>query len=396
MEPDSTVLVVLLLLLAGGSIAAAIRYRPLAVKIATAVLAMLLSAVSGILVVNIYYGYYQTWSQLSADFSGSYSKFAPAECAGLRFPPGTTTKGRLESISLPGPASGISRNGLVYLPPQYFEARFAHTRFPVVELLHGSPGNPGNWEVQLHTAALMDKLMAKNLLGPMVLVMPAFNVGNRFQECVDAPGALDDTYISQDVPKDIRARFRVSALPAEWGIAGFSSGGYCAANLALRHRELLRRRRRHRRLLPTRRRTGRSGLALRRSAEARNNPLLLAGQLRPGIGPLPAMWVLAGTGNSKYDKGARAFIAAVRGAEQVSFVREPGSGHNFYRWRPAVPKLLAWMWGQLAPPDLRVQFPVAGSVNDSTIPAGIPSRSTGTPRRIPARPTTSPTSPSTH
>ena len=177
----------------------------------------------------------------------------------------------------------------------------------------------------------MDKLMAKHLLGPMVLVMPAFNAGNHFQECVDAPGKLDDTYISQDVPHDVRARFRVSALPAEWGIAGFSSGGYCAANLALRHRSSF----------------GAAGvidgyfrpsdgpaaaaLHFDPRAEARNDPLSLAAQLRPGAGPLPAIWVLAGSGNSKYDKGARAFIAAVRAAEQVTFVLEPGSGHNFYR-----------------------------------------------------------------
>lgn len=370
MEPDSTVLVVLLLLLAAGSIVAAIRYRPLAVKIATGVLAMLLSAVSGILVVNIYYGYYQTWSQLSADFSGSYSKFAPANAPAATVTATRPTKGRVESISLPGKASGISRNGLLYLPPQYFEARYAHTRFPVVELLHGSPGNPGNWQVQLHTASVMDHLMAKNLMGPMVLVMPAFNAGNRFEECVDARGALDDTYISRDVPNDIRGRFRVSASPAEWGIAGFSSGGYCAANLALRHRASF----------------GAAGvidgyfrpgdgpaaaaLHFDAAAEAANNPLLLAGNVRPGVGPLPALWVLAGTGDSKYDKGARAFIAAVRGAEQVTFVREPGSGHNFYRWRPAVPRMLPWMWNQLAPPELRVQFPVVGSLDKSTITAG--------------------------
>ncbi len=371
MEPDSTALVVVLLLVAAGLIAVAIRFRPLAGKIAAGLFAMVLSAAAGIVVVNIYYGYYQTWSQLSADLSGSYSQFAsthgPAQTAGR------TTSGRLESVMLPGPSSGIARRGLVYLPHQYFEPQYAHTRFPVVELLHGSPGNPGNWEVQLNTAGLMDRLMAKNLLGPMVLVMPAIDAGNQFQDCVNAPGRLDDTYISRDVPQDIRARFRVSAVPAEWGIGGFSSGGYCAANLALRH--------------PAsfgaagiidgyyRPTDGPAAAALHfdRRAETRNDPLALAANLRRGVGPLPSLWVLAGSGGSKYDRGARAFIAAVRGTEQVTFVREPGSGHNFYRWRPAVPRLLTWMWSQLAPPALRVQFPVAGAVANSTIVAPAPS-----------------------
>jgi S-formylglutathione hydrolase FrmB len=368
-EPDSTALVVVLLLAAAGLIAVAIRYRPLAAKIVAGLFAIVLSAASGIVVVNIYYGYYQTWSQLSADFSGSYSQFASAHTSTRGS--GRVTSGRLKDIVLPGPSSGISRHALVYLPHQYFEQRYAQTRFPVVELLHGSPGNPGNWAVQLNIASVMDQLMAKNLLGPMILVMPAIDAGNQFQDCVDAPGRLDDTYISRDVPQDIRARFRASLVPAEWGIGGFSSGGYCAANLALRH--------------PAafgaagvidgyfRPADGPAGAALHfdAQAEARNNPLVLAANLRRGVGPMPSLWVLAGTGGSKYDRGARAFVAAVRGAEPVTFVKEPGSGHNFYRWRPAVPRMLAWMWGQLAPPALRVQFPVAGSVNSSTITAPV-------------------------
>jgi hypothetical protein len=39
-------------------------------------------------------------------------------------------------------ASAGTRHGLVYLPPEYFHRSFAATRFPVVELLHGSPGTP--------------------------------------------------------------------------------------------------------------------------------------------------------------------------------------------------------------------------------------------------------------
>jgi S-formylglutathione hydrolase FrmB len=191
---------------------------------------------------------------------------------------------------------------------------------------------------------------------------------------VDAPGALDDTYISQDVPADIRARFRVSTEPAEWGIGGYSSGGYCAANLALRHRSSFG----AAGIIDGyfRPQDGPAGVALHRDAgaEAGNDPLLLAAGLRPGIGPLPSLWVLAGTSSSKYDAGARAFIAAIRGVEQVSFIREPGAGHNFYAWQPAVPRMLAWMWTQLAPPELRVQFPVAGAVTNSIVAPVAPAR----------------------
>jgi pimeloyl-ACP methyl ester carboxylesterase len=70
----------------------------------------------------------------------------------------------------------------------------------------------------------------------MVLVMPTINgTGHQFQDCVNGPAVNDETYLTKDVRTDVYARYRVSHDPYEWGLAGYSSGGYCAANLALRH-----------------------------------------------------------------------------------------------------------------------------------------------------------------
>src|SRR6202043_2033013 len=111
----------------------------------------------------------------------------------------------------------------------------------------------------------------------------------------NGPGVRDDTYLTQDVRNDMLARYRVSHDPYEWGAAGYSSGGYCAANLALRH--------------PGsfgaaavlngyfRAADGPAGTALNHSQplEAANSPLYLAEKLQPGSGPVPAFWVAAGT-----------------------------------------------------------------------------------------------------
>jgi enterochelin esterase-like enzyme len=318
-------------------------------------------------VVNDYYGYYQTWSQLSADLSGSYSSFANTHTTVRK--QGAVVPGQLHTVQLAGARSGITRTGIVYLPPQYDEPRFAHARFPVVELLHGSPGKPLDWVVHLRLAQIMDKLLAEHLIGPMIVVMPASNARQHFEECVDAPGALDDTYISRDVPADIRARYRASTTSAEWGVAGYSSGGYCAANLSLRH--------------PGaygaagimdgyfRPGDGEAAAALHgdATAEAANDPLLDASRLTRNAHPLPAFWVAAGTGNAADLHAARAFVRALHGVEQVTLYDEPGAGHNFYAWEPAVPRLLAWMWSQLAPPSLRVQFPLAGPVRHAVFAA---------------------------
>src|SRR3954453_4874210 len=100
LEPNSITLVVLLLLAAGGLVFVAIRFAPLAVKIAAGVFAVALSAVSGIAMVNDYYGYCETWSQLTGDLSGSYSHFA-TPAAHNRAGGANAGRGRMASVALP-------------------------------------------------------------------------------------------------------------------------------------------------------------------------------------------------------------------------------------------------------------------------------------------------------
>jgi len=150
MEPNSLILLVLLLLAAGGLLYALVRYRHLAIRISAATVAVAVAMTAGVLLVNDYYGYYQTWGQLTTDIGGSYPSYPadPVSTNGLP-QPGT---GRLESMQMPGKLSGINRGGLVYLPPQYFQPRYAHTSFPVLELMHGSPGSPSTWIVHLNSS----------------------------------------------------------------------------------------------------------------------------------------------------------------------------------------------------------------------------------------------------
>ncbi len=365
MEPNSILVLGGLALVAVGLLVVIVRVQNLAVRVLSGALALTLAATAGMAMVNDYYGYYQSWTQLSADLSGSYGSFANTTIASRAV--NGTPAGRLIALPLPGPTSGITRGGFVYLPPQYFQPRYARTAFPVVELLHGTPGKPTAWFVHLNVVSIADHLIAERRMGPVVLVMPTTSVGHNFQECVDAPGALDDTYITHDVRADVQARFRVSRDPAQWGVAGYSSGGYCAANLALRHPGAF----------------GASGVmdgyyrpqdgpaaaALHNdpAAESANNPLGLAAALTRDARPLPAFWISAGTGVAADINGALAFTRALHGVEQVPLYRERDAGHNFYAWQPALPQLLSWMWQQLAPPDLRVQFPIAGGVQTHAI-----------------------------
>jgi S-formylglutathione hydrolase FrmB len=46
------------------------------------------------------------------------------------------------------------------------------------------------------------------------------------------------TYVSEEVPDWVAANLRVQKPGQAWGIAGYSEGGYCAANIALQHPSL--------------------------------------------------------------------------------------------------------------------------------------------------------------
>jgi poly(3-hydroxybutyrate) depolymerase len=355
LEPDSRLLTGLLVAGSVALLVAGARLRPLAAKIVCGGLAIVAAMTGGIAMVNDYYGYYRTWPELRADFGGGLGALG-TDTSVTASPAGS---GVLTWVDLPGPRSGYNRRGLVYLPPQYNQARYAHVQFPVLELFHGTPGSPRAWQTLLRIGQVADQLLARHLIGPMVLVMPAIN-GPRhdFQDCVDGPGVHDDTYLTADVRADMRARYRVSADPYEWGMAGYSSGGYCAADLALRHRTLFG----AAAVLEGyfRAADGPAGLALRddKTLEDANSPLYLAEKLQPAGGPVPAFWVAAGTLDGSGYALATAFVAALDRLEQVPFDREFNTAHTVSAWTRVLPVALIWLWQQLAPPDLRVLFPV--------------------------------------
>ncbi|MBC3842843.1 hypothetical protein GXW82_29705 [Streptacidiphilus sp. 4-A2] len=60
-----------------------------------------------------------------------------------------------------GPESRIKGSLYVWLPPQYNQPEYAHTQFPVVELLPGTPGTPQAWFGTMKANTELQKLMAR-------------------------------------------------------------------------------------------------------------------------------------------------------------------------------------------------------------------------------------------
>ncbi|MFF3066201.1 alpha/beta hydrolase [Oerskovia sp. NPDC057915] len=126
----------------------------------------------------------------------------------------------------------------VYTPPGFDPA--APTRYPVVYLFHGSPGQPSDWFAAADSANVMDTLLAAGLVQPMILVAVDVNgkgPSARDTECLDSTtgGAQVETYVTDVVIPWVDKSFPTVPDREHRAIGGMSSGGFCALNLGLRH-----------------------------------------------------------------------------------------------------------------------------------------------------------------
>ncbi|MFU8853542.1 alpha/beta hydrolase [Micromonospora sp. SL1-18] len=145
------------------------------------------------------------------------------------------TSGQLVTFTVTGTASGLTLPVHAYLPDAYREQPTA--RFPVIEALHGYPGSPSSWLNRLAATRHLDQEIAAGRMAPTVVLFPPQTPNPLLDtECTDlANGPRTETFLTVDVPTAAQAHLRVRTDRASWGLIGYSAGGYCATNLALRH-----------------------------------------------------------------------------------------------------------------------------------------------------------------
>ncbi|NMN98643.1 alpha/beta hydrolase-fold protein [Antrihabitans stalactiti] len=143
------------------------------------------------------------------------------------------TPGRVVAdLPIPGARSGFpARSAQLYLPPAYFAS--PRPLLPVLILLPGQPGSPSDWFHGGRLTATMDAFAAAHAgLAPVVVV--ADENGGSFDNpvCLDSRLGNAATYLAVDVPDWVRTHLQVDPTPTSWAIAGISSGGTCALQMA--------------------------------------------------------------------------------------------------------------------------------------------------------------------
>ncbi|GJF28242.1 esterase [Kitasatospora sp. NE20-6] len=260
--------------------------------------------------------------------------------------------GRLEKVRIPGAGTGLSTEGYVYLPPQYFQPAYENRRFPAAIAITGFPGDARNLITKLNYPATELQLLREGRTKPTVLVLmrpsPAMP---RDTECEDVPGGPQaDSYFTRDVPAAVRAAYRVADGPGSWGLIGNSTGGYCALKLAMRHPDVFS--------------AAVSLSGYYRAAEDATTGDLFHGDehrredadltWRLGHRPHPPVALLVGgsrEGDGDYYAATRRFTAAAGdGPTKISSITLDTGGHNFHTWSRMLPASLGWLGEHLTDP----------------------------------------------
>jgi predicted esterase len=145
-------------------------------------------------------------------------------------------------VTLPVPDAGrpTAHPALVYVPAAYFSSDFAGRRFPVIELLDGYPGSPRSWTGPLAFQQTADREIAHGRSVPFIAVLPEQNyLGTRDGECINAVhGPQVETTLTINVHTALTKALRAATDAQSWAVMGYSTGGFCATNIALRHPDM--------------------------------------------------------------------------------------------------------------------------------------------------------------
>jgi enterochelin esterase-like enzyme len=150
--------------------------------------------------------------------------------------------GTLKQDSLISPALNNQRRSfVVYLPPSYNTPAGAEKRYPVLYLLHGSPGGENDWFTAGKANESADTLIDAGQIPESLLVSPDGNGRNGTTSEWGNSGdqsQLMETFVADDLVKYVDQHYRTIPDAAHRAIGGLSMGGFGGMNIALHHPEV--------------------------------------------------------------------------------------------------------------------------------------------------------------
>lgn len=129
------------------------------------------------------------------------------------------------------------RDAYIYLPPAYFSAQ--RPLLPVIVLMAGQPGSPGDWFNMGALDETMNSFATEHRgLAPVVVVVDPLGGDWSNPLCSDTDRGQVATYLQETVPAWVGQNLQVSTDHRQWAIGGLSNGGTCALQVVTRAPEI--------------------------------------------------------------------------------------------------------------------------------------------------------------
>jgi S-formylglutathione hydrolase FrmB len=149
---------------------------------------------------------------------------------------GTVIQDSITSQALGGQSKPFN----VYLPPTYNTPQGKNKHYPVLYLLHGSPGSYKDWVSAANANQSADTLIDSKKTPELIMAFPDGNGpifpsewGNSFNQ-----QQLMETFVAVDLVKYVDQKYRTIPQAAYRGIGGLSMGGFGAMNIAVHHPDI--------------------------------------------------------------------------------------------------------------------------------------------------------------
>lgn len=285
--------------------------------------------------VNNSFGFYSSWNDL---LGISHSQDPKLSTSGL-----TSGGGKLEKITVKGTASQGDGQVLIWLPPQYDDPAWKDYKFPVVMMLPGQTP-PGPLYKNYQFGQVASQAITSGDVKPFVGVFPPIVIAPpRDTECINVPsGPQAESWLTKDVADAVTKQLRVQSPGPHWSVMGWSTGGFCAANLALRNPHLFgasvpiggt--------FIPYLDKTTGDLFGGDQQLQDANTPLKVY-QTNKGTGGVKMLIVASKTDQSSWAQSQQ-MIQQATGDPNVSSLIVADGGHNYHTYQAALVDALKWL-----------------------------------------------------
>ena len=312
---------------------------------------------------NAQFLFFADWTDLRGAFGGAPTSTAvsrgatasraartavrgEAAVAASRLPPlpaGRISPTGVVTYTVRGVHSGLTGTVEVQLPPGYQDPRSARLRYPVMEAFQGYPGGPGSWIRTMALGSDGDPAGGgrPDARGPRRLATgrAAPGRGHGVRQRRRRAGRRSRRGWPRDVPDWVARTFRVRTDRGSWAAIGLSTGGWCAAMVAMLH------------------------------PAQYSTAIVMGGYFRPEFGPLydpyppgsalsrrydlvavahrasppVAIWLETSHADSVSYSSSAAFLKATRPPLSVKAVVLQHAGHRISLWQSLLPSSLVWL-----------------------------------------------------